>query len=304
MDQIVNSWPEVLYATQGEISQVFNEALQTSGVKNFDDSTCDFMAEGILRKAHASYSEKVAQILHLASASKMEEGADAYSFFQKVVENFYPSLDEKFGLERKVFNDLYESLGFVYKKADRRGDKNLKNETSSYLNELAAVLNNEAKPDLQLAEEAAEFLSYIIETNLESGMWNVPNSPHESMNGDHPEMAKKAAHSYTPSKDFSGDYGDPSPAIGSDDMKYNSGKNSKQLRDKAWGQEGGNDVFPSLNNPYIPKSFGNYTMKGEKGVDKEKGDFSADSKDTFPKLNNPYVPQAKGTKKIMENINH
>ena len=87
-------------------------------------------------------------------------------------------------------------------------------------------------------------------------------------------------------------------------MKYNSGKNSKQLRDKAWGQEGGNDVFPSLNNPYIPKSFGNYTMKGEKGVDKEKGDFSADSKDTFPKLNNPYVPQAKGTKKIMENINH
>jgi len=304
LDQIVNSWPEVLYATQGEISQVFNEALQTSGVKNFDDSTCDFMAEGILRKAHASYSEKVAQILHLASASKMEEGADAYSFFQKVVENFYPSLDEKFGLERKVFNDLYESLGFVYKKADRRGDKNLKNETSSYLNELAAVLNNEAKPDLQLAEEAAEFLSYIIETNLESGMWNVPNSPHESMNGDHPEMAKKAAHSYTPSKDFSGDYGDPSPAIGSDDMKYNSGKNSKQLRDKAWGQEGGNDVFPSLNNPYIPKSFGNYTMKGEKGVDKEKGDFSADSKDTFPKLNNPYVPQAKGTKKIMENINH
>ena len=304
LDQIVNSWPEVLYATQGEISQVFNEALQTSGVKNFDDSTCDFMAEGILRKAHASYSEKVAQILHLASASKMEEGADAYSFFQKVVENFYPSLDEKFGLERKVFNDLYESLGFVYKKADRRGDKNLKNETSSYLNELAAVLNNEAKPDLQLAEEAAEFLSYIIETNLESGMWNVPNSPHESMNGDHPDMAKKAAHSYTPSKDFSGDYGDPSPAIGSDDMKYNSGKNSKQLRDKAWGQEGGNDVFPSLNNPYIPKSFGNYTMKGEKGVDKEKGDFSADSKDTFPKLNNPYVPQAKGTKKIMENINH
>ena len=304
LDQIVNSWPEVLYATQGEISQVFNEALQTSGVKNFDDSTCDFMAEGILRKAHASYSEKVAQILHLASASKMEEGADAYSFFQKVVENFYPSLDEKFGLERKVFNDLYESLGFVYKKADRRGDKNLKNETSSYLNELAAVLNNEAKPDLQLAEEAAEFLSYIIETNLESGMWNVPNSPHESMNGDHPEMAKKAAHSYTPSKDFSGDYGDPSPAIGSDDMKYNSGKNSKQLRDKAWGQEGGNDVFPSLNNPYIPKSFGNYTMKGEKGVDKEKVDFSADSKDTFPKLNTPYVPQAKGTKKIMENINH
>lgn len=294
LDHVVQSWPKVLYATQSELAQVVSEALETAGASNFDDETCEFMAEGILRKAHTAYSEKVAQILHLASAPKLEQGVDAYSFFQSVVETFYPALDEKFGLERKVFADLYESLGTIYKKADRRGDKNTKNESASYLNDLAAVLNNEAKPDLQLAEEAAEYLANIIETNLESGVWNVSNSAHETMNGDHPDMTKKAAHSYSPSKDFSGDYGDPLPAVGSDDMKYKGGRNSKQMRDNAWGQEGGKEVFPSLNNPYVPKPFGDYTMKGEKGVDKDKGSYTSGSKDTFPNLKNPYAPQEAG----------
>jgi hypothetical protein len=294
LDNIVNNWPEVLYATQSELANIVNEALQTAGVNNFDDTTCEFMAEGILRKAHTAYTEKVAQILHLASASKQEEGADAYAHFQNVVENFYPALDEKFGLERKVFSDLYESLEVVYKKADRQGAKVVMNETASYLNDLAAVLNNEAKPELSLAEEAAEFLATIIETNLESGVWNVSNKPHETMNGDHPDMAKKASHGYAPSKDFSGNYGDSAPTIGSDDMNYKNSKNAKEMRNKGWGQEGGNDVFPSLKNPYVPQPFGTYTMKGEKGVDKDQGNLLSNSKDTFPSLKNPYVPKEEG----------
>jgi hypothetical protein len=291
LDNIVNNWPEVLYATQSELANVVNEALQTAGVNNFDDETCEFMAEGILRKAHAAYAEKVAQILHLASASKVEEGTDAYAHFQSTVENFYPALDEKFGLERKVFSDLYESLEVIYKKADRQGAKVVMNETASYLNDLAAVLNNEAKPELGLAEEAAEFLATIIETNLESGVWNVSNKPHETLNGDHPDMAKKASHGYAPSKDFSGNYGDPAPTIGQDDMNYKNSKNAKEMRNKAWGQEGGNDVFPNLKNPYVPQPFGTYTMKGEKGVDKDQGNLLSNSKDTFPSLKNPYVPK-------------
>jgi hypothetical protein len=294
LDNIVNNWPEVLYATQSELANIVNEALQTAGVNNFDDATCEFMAEGILRKAHTAYTEKVAQILHLASASKQEKGADAYAHFQNVVENFYPALDEKFGLERKVFSDLYESLEVVYKKADRQGAKVVMNETASYLNDLAAVLNNEAKPELSLAEEAAEFLANIIETNLECGTWNVSNKPHETMNGDHPDMAKKASHGYAPSKDFSGNYGDSAPAIGSDDMNYRNSKNAKEMRNKGWGQEGGNDVFPSLKNPYVPQPFGTYTMKGEKGVDKDQGNLLSNSKDTFPSLKNPYVPKEEG----------
>lgn len=295
LDNIVKNYPEVLYATQNEIAQVVAEALATAGVNNFDDETCEFMAEGILRKAHSAYTEKVAQILHLASAPKMQEGTDSYTHFQSVVEGFFPALDEKFGLERKVFADLYESIDSVYAKANRRGDNATKNEAASYLNDLAAVLNDQAKPELQLAEEAAEFLANIIETNLESGVWVVSNTPHMTVSGDHPDMAKKAAHSYAPSKDFSGDYGDPLPAVGSDDMKYKGGKHSKEMRQKGWGQEGGNDVFPSLSNPYVPKPFGTYTMKGEMGVDKSNSGLSLDSSsDTWPNLKNPYVPKEGG----------
>lgn len=291
LDVVVQQYPEVLYATQSELAEVVKEALEVVGATNFDDKVCEFMAEGILRKAHDAYAEKVSQVLHLASANKVEEGVDPYSFFQSVVEKFYPSLDEKFGLERKVFSDLYESLEVVYKKAERQGVKSVMNETASYLNDLAAVLNNEVKPTLEIAEETAEYLASLIETNLESGIWVVSNKPHETLNGDHPEMSKKAAHGYAPSKDFSGDYGDPLPAVGSDDMSYKGGKHSKEMRNKGMGQEGGNDVFPSLKNPYVPTPFGTYTMKGEKGVDKDKGDLLSGSKDTFPNLKNPYVPK-------------
>jgi hypothetical protein len=104
-------------------------------------------------------------------------------------------------------------------------------------------------------------------------------------------MAKKASHGYAPSKDFSGNYGDPAPTIGQDDMNYKNSKNAKEMRNKAWGQEGGNDVFPNLKNPYVPQPFGTYTMKGEKGVDKDQGNLLSNSKDTFPSLKNPYVPK-------------
>lgn len=295
LDHIVKNYPELLYATQSEIAQVVSEALNAIGINNFDDETCEFMAEGILRKAHSAYTEKVNQILHLASAPKMQEGADAYAYFQSVAENFFPALDQKFGLERQVFSDLYESLNVVYAKANRRGDNAVKNEAAQYMNDLAVILEGKAKPELELAEEAAEFLSNLIETNLESGIWIVSNTPHMTVNGDHPDMATKASHGYAPSKDFSGNYGDPAPAIGSDDMNYKGGKHSKQMRTNGWGQEGGNEVFPSLSNPYIPKPFGDYTMKGEKGVDKSNTGMSLDSSsDTWPNLKNPYVPKEGG----------
>lgn len=296
LNVVVKNWPEVLYATHAELSQVIGEALTTSGVTNFDDNTCEFMAEGVLRTAHAAYSEKVSQILHLASAPKMQEGADAFGFFQNVAEQFFPALDEKFGLERKVFSDLYDSLGAVYKKADRQGDNALKSEAASYLNELAAVLNNQARAELDLAHEAAEFLSNIIETNLDMGKWVVSNSPHLTVNGDHPDMAKKAGHGYTPSKDFSGNWGDEAPAIGQDNHNYKNGKNAKTMRNKSWGQEGASsDVFPGLKNPYVPKPFGDYTMKHDKGVDKANSDHSLwSSDDTWPNLKNPYVPKEAG----------
>lgn len=298
LDNIVQKYPQLLLVTQNELSTIIGEALSQIGVGNYDDETCEFMAEGILRHAHSAYSEKVNQILHLASASKVEEGNDPYDHFQSVVENFYQSLDEQFGLERKAYSDLYEVLESVWTQAEKRGDNALKHQTAQQLNDLASVLNGEIKPDLQTIQETASWLMRLIEANVEgsSNTWDVSNKPHMTINGDHPDMAKKAKVDAVPGK-YQGDWGDEAPAVGQEDMNYKGGKHSKKMRNDSWGQEGGGDVFPKLNNPYIPKPFGDYTMKGEKGIDKEAtGQHGStwQSGDTWPELKNPYIPKEDG----------
>lgn len=133
-------------------------------------------------------------------------------------------------------------------------------------------------------------MSNVIETNLEMGKWNVSNTAHLTVTGDHPDMAKKAQHSYTPSKDLSPNWGDVAPAIGQDSMEYKSGKHARTMRNDSWGQAGDkSEVFPKLRNPYVPKPFGDYTMKGEKGVDKSNTDWSMwKSADTWPDIQNPF----------------
>lgn len=299
LEHVVKTWPNLIYVTQNELAGLVSEALQTAGVTNYDDQTCAFMAEGILRKAHEAYTERVSQILHLAGAPQAAKDADAYDHFQSVVEQFYPALDEKFGLERKAFADLYDALQAVYQKADRRGDEALKQETASYLNELASILNGEVEPELQVAEEAATWLADLVESNVEgAGEWKISNKPHMTVTGDHPDMAKKATVTAIPGK-YKGDWGDEAPAIGQDNHNYKGGKNAKTMRHNSWGQEGegGSEVFPKLRNPYVPKPFGDYTMKGEKGVDKDAtGQFHStwQSGDTWPNLKNPYVPKEAG----------
>lgn len=300
LENVVRAWPHVLYVTQDELAQVVSEALSVSGQSNYDDQTCDFMAEGILRTAHGAFQERVNQILHLASAPKCESKADAYEHFQRVAEGFFASVDQKFGLEQKVFADLYESLEGLYKAADRRGDDQLKRVTAGYLNELADILNGKSKADVELAEEVANFVINLIETNLDGEpTWKPKNAVYVTVSGDHPDMEKKASTGYTPSKDFSPDWGDELPMIGQDDMNYKSGKYAKAARSNSWGNEAGKDTFPSLKNPYVPKPFGDYTMKGEKGVDKDGAGgahWTGDSDNTWPKMQNPYVPKGETNK--------
>jgi hypothetical protein len=127
------------------------------------------------------------------------------------------------------------------------------------------------------------------------GKWNVSNTPHLTVNGDHPDMAKKASHSYTPSKDSRRRLGRRCTGHRSGQHDYKSGKHAKHHEERLVGsgrRQG--DVFPKLKNPYIPKPFGDYTMKGEKGVDKDNKDWSLwKSGDTWPNLQNPYVPKEK-----------
>lgn len=297
LDHIVKTWPDLLCVTQDELSQIVGEALETAGVSNYDDQTCAFMAEGILRKAHDAYTERVAQILHMAGAPKCES-EDTYAHFQGVIEQFYPALDEKFGLERKAFSDMYEALEVVYKGAEKQGNTALMQEAASYLNELASTLNGEIKPEVQAIEEAARWLSTFVEANVEGSAekWNVSNKPHLTVSGDHPDMAKKAKVPAVSGRHTDG-WGDQAPAIGQDNHNYKSGKNAKTMRHSSWGQEGGGEVFPKLKNPYVPKPFGDYTMKGEKGVDKEatgQHHSTWQSSDTWPDLQNPYVPKEAG----------
>lgn len=297
LDNIAVKWPNVLYLTQDELASLIGEALQMAGERNYDDQTCSFMAEGILRRVHECYSDKVHQILHLANAPKNESQEDGYEYFKGIVEDFFPYVDHKTGVELKVFEDLYESLSDIYNIANRRGYNDLKAETAGMLNDLADVLNDESRPDLALAEEIAHWLQQFVEANVTgaSNAWNVSNMPHHTVNGDHPQMGRNASVPAIAGT-HNGEWGDAAPMIGQDNMSYKGG-HAAQARSSSWGNIGGNDTFPTLKNPYIPKPFGDYTMKGEKGVDKDtfgQHNGSWQSGDTWPNLQNPYVPKEAG----------
>ena len=297
LDSIAVKWPNALYLTQNELAGLIGEALRIAGERNYDDQTCEFMAEGILRTIHEAYGDKVSQILHLANAPKNESEQDEYEYFKGIVEDFFPYVDHKTGVELKVFEDLYEALEDIYNVANRRGNAHLKSETAGMLNDIADVLNDQIQPDIELAEEVAQWLKRFVESNVQgaSDSWNVSNMPHHTVNGDHPQMGRNARVPAIAGT-HNGDWNDPAPMIGQEDMSY-KGRHSSQARSSSWGNIGGNDTFPSLNNPYVPKPFGDYTMKGEKGVDKDtfgQHHGSWQSGDTWPNLNNPYVPKEAG----------
>lgn len=290
LENIVGKFPSVLYLTQSELAESIKTALETARASNYDDQTCEFMAEAVLRTAHSVYTDKTNQILKLANAQVSEGSKDSYAEFKAVVDTFYPKLDEANTLDMQVFADLYNAIRTIHEKAVRENNLNLKAGTVNYLRELSAILNQEIEPDLSVASEATEWLANFIETNLETQSWNVSNTPHETINGDHPQMHKNARHSYDPASDFSGDWGDPLPTS---DGKTVGGKLSQQMRNNSYGNIGGSDTYPELKNPYVPEPFGSYEIKGEKTIDSDSdllGHWGGS--DTWPALQNPYVPKA------------
>jgi len=292
IESIVGRWPNVLFLTRRELASSIKEALETVGATNYDDQTCDFMAEGILRVAHEAYVDRVGKVMKMAGAEPCED-CDQYEQFEQVVSQFYPSLDESDMLEMQVFVDLYEAIREVHVLAGEAGNEELQVEAASYLDDLAAVIKQDEEPTLELAADAAEWLEVLVETNLESQGWNISNTPHITVTGDHPRMAQNARHSYAPAGDFSGNFNDPAPVSQGDWSMGKGSGDAQEMRNRSWGNEAGSDTYPSLQNPYVPKPFGTYTMKGEKGVDKANdatGQWG--SGDTWPELQNPYVPKA------------
>ena len=288
LENVVSKWPQVLFLTQNELSEQIKHALRTVGATNYDDSTCDFMSEGILRVAHDAYTDKVNKLVSIAGADICQD-CDQYEEFQNVMGQFYTTLDENTKREMDVYVDLYNAFREIHSLAAKEGNNELKLETARYLSDLSGVVKGELNSDIELVQSAGSWLAAFVETNLAGHEWKVSSTVRNTINGDVPEMAEKARQGYTPAKDFSGDWGDEAPV--SDGKSYRNGL-AGEMRGNSWSQQGGNEVWPSLQNPYIPKSFGDYKIKGETPVASDTGSVEFQSKDTWPNLQNPYIPDS------------
>jgi len=284
LEDIISRWPTVLYLTQNELSGSIATALESVNAKNYDDQTCDFMAEALLRTAHDTYTDRVAKVVSLTGN---KEDANTFEAFRDLTTEFYPHLDENASLEMQIFVDLYEALRTAYGLST---DESLKKETANHLNELGAIIDQQVEPSLEVAVAATSWLNDLIETNLDSEEWNVSNGVHITVNGDNPQMAVNAKKGYTPASDFSGDWGDTAPV--SDGNSYRNGL-ADEMRNRSYGNITGDGIYPSLDNPYVPKPFGKYEIKGEKTIDSDSDLLGhAGGSDTWPSLQNPYNPKA------------
>ena len=299
LEAIVSRWPNVLYVTEGELASQIATALETANVSNYDDATCQFMAEAILRTAHGAYTDKVRKISSLAGSEKditaeCKECEDSYKEFAEVVKGFYSKIDESNESDLKVFADLFNTLNNVRKVAVEIGDEATKADVEDYMQESASILNKETMIDLDLAEAIAEYLNDFVESNLDgaSEEMNVSDTNvHHTVNGDHPRMAWNAKHTDAVPSNYTGDWGDEAPV--SDGKSYKNGL-ADEMRNNAWGNISSEDSWPNLSNPYIPKPYGDYKMKEKSAVDDGESDFSRyQDNDTWPNLQNPYVPKGK-----------
>lgn len=295
LEAIVTHFPDVLFVTEDELASQISTALETANVSNYDDATCAFMAEAILRTAHNVYTDRVRKIGTLAGAAsdvtaECKTCKDAYQEFQVVASNFYNKLDESNDKELTVFSDLFKALREVHQVASETGDEVTRVEVESFMEDCIAVLNRETAIDLNLAESIAAYLNDLVEANLagSSDSWDVSNKPHMTVNGDHPRTAMNASVDAVPSK-FPGDWGDPAPV--SDGKSWKG--HSEEMRSSGFGNHADGNVWPDLDNPYIPKPFGDYKMKEKSAVDDGDNDFSRfQSNDTWPNLKNPYIPDS------------
>lgn len=297
LEAIVTRWPDVLYVTEAELASQISKALELANVKNFDDITCSFMAEAILRTAHNAYSGKVKKIGSLAGAegditAECQECEDAYGEFKKVAESFYAVIDESEETDLRVFADLFNALREVHEVATENKDRETVVDVEKFLEACASVLNRETAPSLELAEAAADFLNYFVESNVEgsSNDWDVVTNPHHTVVGDHPILSKWAKSDAIPSV-YHGDWKGPAPV--SDGKSY-SGDLDDEMQTAGWSNCGGEDTWPSLDNPYLLKPADSFKMKEKSVLDDGDELGQNQSGDTWPNLKNPYCPPSLG----------
>jgi hypothetical protein len=267
----------LLFLTEAELATKIKETLTNSGASNFDDSTCEFLAEGILRTAHRAYTDNVTKITSVVGA--MTESND-YNHFSKVAEKVLTSVDNNTKLETQVFSDLYRGLSEDYRAAERIGDEATKAETASLLSDVELVLNGEEKDTIRVAEEAALYIQTVTEAalNLDGMTWHVA-SPHESETGDNPAIHGYADVDAVPGKHTGKFKSSP----------FSDGKTVRTGTEDHYTSMKGKDLFPNMENPYAPKP-GDFKMHGEKAIEDDKEYTKYSGSDVFPALKNPYIP--------------
>ena len=278
-ENVVTAWPALLYLRREEVADKINEALAMSGVKNFSDETCAFLADGVIRTAHKTYSDKVGKIFNIAGKAADLDDFDA---FATVAEAVFAKADETARSEKQVFKDLYRSLSEVYNISRRTGDAATSTEVASLIHECESVLKNESTPNLLVAEDLALYLEAATQAlDFDGAPWTVM-APVISLNGDNPFIHKYGAMNGAPG-DHTGPY-NLSPTSDGHTVKVDI-KDMEYYTDMK-----GKDLNPEVRNPYVPQA-GDFVIKGATPIESDSDILGQDGgKDTWPALSNPYIP--------------
>jgi len=290
IENLVTKNPGILYLSEREVTELVKGCLIVANETNFEDQTCAFIAEGILRVAHEAFSDRAGRVVELAGEKLT--GPVSYDKFREVSDVFFPKLDEALHNELQVYVDLYNTLVDIHEFARNGRNNHVADQATTFLTDLKPVVEGLKPPMIGLASEAAEWICALTEANLDgaSDHMDVSNDFHTSYKGDHPSLAGKAKQPGHPA--FFDDVYGGGPAPVSDGGQSLKGKEN-DMQNHGFGNKGGKDTWPTLENPYIPKPF-NFTLNNEPGVDKNSdsafGQFQ--NSDTFPNISNPYIPKS------------
>jgi hypothetical protein len=294
LESISTKYSDCVYLTESELAHQINLCLEAASANNYDDETCRFLAEGILRTIHENFVDRVAKIVKLAGSRINEEAADKYTEFKAIAESFYKKLDEHKVLEMQAFVDVYEALRQVHQLAKEENNEIVAEEASIQLDSLLPIIKGEAELSADVLGEAAETLYDIVESTMPEE-WNV-SEPVVTADGQHPDLTKKGKMSQSPAE-MQGST--PNAHFVSDGKEY-KGSAASELGNDGWSNLSGEGIYPELDNPYVPKA-GEYKIANEKDVDSDSGQLAHwGDADTWPNLQNPYCKDSVTPKSVKE----
>jgi len=279
LESIVSRWPDLLYISEAELSDQIAAALETANVKNYDDRTCAFMAEAILRTAHHAYTDRVRKIGVLGGAksditAECKTCEDAYKSFSSVSESLFNQLDESEENELHIFADLYNALNEVHRAAVEANDEATRIEVSDFMKECAAIVNRKTEINMELAESIADYLANIFEGD-EGSHWDT--GVEVDAIGNH-SMTKWNAKQSAVASNNTGMWKSPAPV--SNGKSYSDGLENEA----GLGNIASDSTWPDVKNPYLLQS--QMPKMKEKNVADEDGLGGTDG-NTWPNLSNP-----------------